>query len=113
MRNQLPQQKLQLFLGDSNGTLGFPGGSEVKKPPAKAGDEHLIPGLERFSGEGNGNPLHYILAWEISMEQRSLEGFSAWGWKELDSTWGLSSSSSSSGPLKAPEPGEVGERISP
>ena len=65
MRNQLPQQKRQLFLGDSNGTLGFPSGSEVKKPPANAGDERLIPGLERFSGEGNGNPLHYILAWEI------------------------------------------------
>ena len=33
----------------------------VKNPPANAGD----PGLGRFPGEGNGNPLH-VLAWEIA-----------------------------------------------
>ena len=38
---------------------GFPGGSAVKNPPANAGDMGLIPGLGRFSGEGNGNPLQY------------------------------------------------------
>ena len=31
----------------------------VKNPPASAGDEGLIPGLERPPGEGNGNPLHH------------------------------------------------------
>ena len=34
----------------------------VKNPPANAGDLRdvgLIPGLGRFPGEGNGNPLQY------------------------------------------------------
>ena len=39
---------------------GFPGGSEVKNPPAKAGDTTgLIPGLGRYPREGNVNPLQY------------------------------------------------------
>ena len=40
-------------------SLGFPGGSVVKIPPASAGDVSLIPGWGRPSGEGNGNPLQY------------------------------------------------------
>ena len=42
--------------------MGFPGGSVVKNPPANAGDARdtsLIPGSERSSGVGNGNPLQY------------------------------------------------------
>ena len=31
----------------------------VKNPPASAGDEGLLPGLGRSTGEGNGNPLQY------------------------------------------------------
>ena len=34
----------------------------VKNPPANAGDKRdlsLIPGLERFPGGGNGNPLQH------------------------------------------------------
>ena len=31
----------------------------VKNPPAKAGDMGSIPGLGRFPGVGNGNPLQY------------------------------------------------------
>ena len=38
---------------------GFPGGSVVKNPPAKAGDMGSIPGLGRSPGEGNGNSLQY------------------------------------------------------
>ena len=38
---------------------GFPGGSVVKNPPAKAGDMGSIPGLGRSPGEGNSNPLQY------------------------------------------------------
>ena len=41
---------------------GFPGGSVVKNPPANAGDIRnvgSIPGLGRFPGGGNGNPLQY------------------------------------------------------
>ena len=39
--------------------MGFPGGSVVKNPPAKAGDTSLIPGSGKPSGEGNDNPLQY------------------------------------------------------
>ena len=39
--------------------MGFPGGSVVKNLPANVGDEGLIPGLGRFPGGGNGNPLQY------------------------------------------------------
>ena len=38
-------------------SLGFPGGSVVKNPPANAGDVGLIPESERTPGEGIGNPL--------------------------------------------------------
>ena len=31
----------------------------VKNPSVNAGDVGLIPGWERSSGEGNGNPLQY------------------------------------------------------
>ena len=37
----------------------FPCSSAVKYPPANAGHAGLIPGLGRFLGEGNGNPLQY------------------------------------------------------
>ena len=39
--------------------VGFPGGSVVKNPPARAGDVGSIPGLERPPREGNGSPLQY------------------------------------------------------
>ena len=41
----------------------------VKNPPASAGDAGLIPGLGRFPGGGNGNPLQYCL--ENLMDKRS------------------------------------------
>ena len=37
----------------------FPGGSEGKVFACNAGDPDSIPGLRRFPGEGNGNPLQY------------------------------------------------------
>ena len=39
--------------------LGFPGGSDSKEAACNAGNPGLIPGLERFPGEGNGTPLQY------------------------------------------------------
>ena len=43
--------------------MGFPGGSVVKNPPAKAGDpgdeRSIPPGLGRSHGGGVGNQLHY------------------------------------------------------
>ena len=41
------------------GTVLFPGGSVVKNLSTNAGDVGLIPGLGRFPGGGNGNPLQY------------------------------------------------------
>ena len=44
---------------------GFPGGSDGKESACSARDLGLIPGLGRFPGEGNGNPLqkchHYVI----------------------------------------------------
>ena len=40
-------------------SLGFPGGSAVKNPPANAGDTSSIPGSGRSPGEENGNPFQY------------------------------------------------------
>ena len=40
----------------------------VKNPPANAGDAGSIPGLERSSGGGNGNPLQYSFL-ENSMDR--------------------------------------------
>ena len=39
--------------------MGFPRDAVVKNPPASTGDLGLIPGLGRFPGGVNGNPLQY------------------------------------------------------
>ena len=41
------------------------GGSDGKESACNAGESGLIPGLGRSPGEGNGNPLQYILARRI------------------------------------------------
>ena len=56
------------------GRVGFPGGSEVKNPPANAGDAGLIPELGRSPGGGHGNPFQFLCG-EFH-EQRSLVGYS-------------------------------------
>ena len=48
--------------------MGFSGGTEVKNPPAHAGDIGLMPGSGRSPGEGNGNPLWYFCL-ENSMDR--------------------------------------------
>ena len=70
---------LWILLGGSNGVnRGFPGGSVVKNPPAKAGnagEASSVPGWGRSPGGGNGNPLQYSClenpmdrgAWQRSM----------------------------------------------
>ena len=45
---------------------GFPGGSEVKVSACNVGDPGSIPGLGSSPGEGNGNPLQYIIFLNIS-----------------------------------------------
>ena len=49
-------------------------------------DPSLIPGSERYPGEGNGNPLQC----GKSHGWRSLVGYSPWGLKESDMTERLS-----------------------
>ena len=39
--------------------MHFPGGSDGKASVYNAGELGSIPGLGRFPGEGNGNPLQY------------------------------------------------------
>ena len=39
--------------------MDFPGGSDGQVSANNAEDRGSIPGLERSSGEGNGNPLQY------------------------------------------------------
>ena len=48
-----------LLLEHLEAPMGFPGGSEVKASASNMGDLGSIPGLGRFPGEGNGNPLQY------------------------------------------------------
>ena len=75
-----------------NNIWGFRGGLAVKNPPANTADARdvgSVPGLGRFSGEGNGNPLQYSCL-EKSHGQRSLVGYSSWGCKELEMTEHLS-----------------------
>ena len=57
----------------------------VKNPPANARDVGPIPGLGRFPGVGNGNPLHYSCPGN-PMDRGAWWGYSAWGHKELDMT---------------------------
>ena len=40
-------------------TLSFPGSTVGKESACSVGDPGLIPGLGRYHGEGNGNPLQY------------------------------------------------------
>ena len=65
--------------------LGFPGGSDGKEFTCNRGNLGSIPVLGRSPGEGNGHPLQYSCL-ENFQGQRSLEGYSSWGRKELDMT---------------------------
>ena len=67
-------------------SLGFPGGSDAKESAYNAGLLGLIPGLGRFLGEGNGNPLQH----SCLKNSTDLVGYSPWGQKELDMTKRLS-----------------------
>ena len=55
----------------------------VKKLPASAGDMGSIPGMGRFPGEGNGNPLQFSCL-ESLTDRRSMVGYSPWGHKRVE-----------------------------
>ena len=69
----------------SDSTEKLNGGSDSKDSACNAGDLVLIPGLGRFPGEGNGNPLQYFCL-ENPIDRRSLVGYSPWGRRESDVT---------------------------
>ena len=60
------------------------GGSVVKNLPANAGATRDVD-LIRSPGRENGNPIPVFLPVE-SHGQKSLAGYSLWGWKESDMT---------------------------
>ena len=64
--------------------LGFPGGSDGKESTCNAEDLGLILMSGRSPG-GQGNPLQNSCL-ENPHGQRSLEGYTPWGCKELDTT---------------------------
>ena len=73
--------------------MGFPGGSDGKKSACNVGDLGLIPGLERSSEGGHGNPLQHSRL-ENPHGQRSLAGYSPGHHKVLDTTEWLSTKQS-------------------
>ena len=61
--------KLVIFETKHYNYWGFPGSSDGKESACNVGDLGSIPRLERFPGEGNGNPLQYSCL-ENSMDGR-------------------------------------------
>ena len=69
--------------------MDFPGGSDGKESTCNGGDLGSIPGLGRSPGGVQGNPLQGS-SLENPRGQRSLEGYSLGGHKELDTAERLS-----------------------
>ena len=69
--------------------MDFPGGWVVKNPPANAEDSGSIPGLGRYPGGGNGNPLqHSCLG--TPMDRGAWWGTTVHGVTESQSDGGMS-----------------------
>ena len=84
----------ELFLPSEASSLYCYGQIYGKESACNAGDLGSIPGWGRSPGEGNGYPLQYSCL-ENPHGQRSLEGYSPWDRKELDTTERLTLSLSS------------------
>ena len=70
-------------------SLGFPGSSVLKNPPANTGaarDLGSISGSERSPREGNDNTHSSILAWEVPWTEELGGPHSLWSSKESDKT---------------------------
>ena len=74
--------------------LDFPSGSDGKESTCNAGDLGSIPGLGRFPGGGQGNPLQYPCLENPPGQRRLQATYSPWGHKELDTTERLSTAQS-------------------
>ena len=76
--------------------MGFPGGALVKNPPANAGnarDMGSIPGLGRYPGVGNDNPLQYFCL-ENSMDRGAWQAVESTESQRVRHNWELSTCSS-------------------
>ena len=69
----------------SKSTLGFPDGSDGKESACNIGNPGLISGSGRFPGRREWQPTTVFLPEEVH-GQRSLEGYSPWSCKELDTS---------------------------
>ena len=65
--------------------MGFPGGSEDKESVSNVGNPGSIPGSGRFPWRREWLPTPVFLLGEF-YGQRSLVGYSLWGFKEWDVT---------------------------
>ena len=65
--------------------LGFPDSSDGKESTCNAGDLGSAPGMERSSGEGNGNPLQYSCL-ENHMDRGAWQAIVLWHCKESNIT---------------------------
>ena len=65
--------------------MGFLGGSGSKESACNAGDVGSVPGLGRYCGEGNGNPLQYSCL-ENSMDRGAWQATVSGVTKESDTT---------------------------
>ena len=65
--------------------MDFPGGSDDKASVYNVRDLGSIPGLGRFPGERNGNPLQYS-ALKIPWTEEFGAGYYPWGHKESGTT---------------------------
>ena len=84
------KQILRFLLG-YNRKHGVPWWLNGKNPPANAADAGSIPGLGRFPGEGNGNPLQHSCLGN-SMDKRAWQATVHGVEKELDTTQQLTNS---------------------
>ena len=65
-----------LFISKPMYNQGFLGSLVSKESPRNTGDQGLIPGSGRSTGEGNGNPLRYFCL-ENSMDRAAWEASSS------------------------------------
>ena len=75
--------RLILEIGPVSQTLGFSDGSAGKESSCNARDAGSFPGLGRFPGEENGNPLQYSCL-ENSMDRGAWWATVPWGCQESD-----------------------------
>ena len=77
--------KTDNFLNITLFQMGFPGGSVDKESAWNAGNQGLIPGSGRFPWRRKWQAIPVFLPGEFH-GQRSLAGYSPWGYKESDTT---------------------------